>query len=197
MTFAFRHVECPKEAQPAPGLTHHRSGQRTTSTSASRLVPIGPRVGSRNTALAKKRRPSSDGSLGRGSETLGSNGRPVQSGSGTPEIGNPIEYSLANGPRGSAALLVLGLSDTAWSGLPLPFQLPGTACTIFNDWLLGTAVATTGTGVALVSMPLPTDAALIGARHFTQYWCVDPAANTYGLSLSDQVETTIGGWVVR
>ncbi|MBI5851165.1 MAG: hypothetical protein HZB39_09070 [Planctomycetes bacterium] len=131
-----------------------------------------------------------------GSGCPGTNGLPVQTTSGTPELANTVAFSLANGPRNGAAVLALGLSDTLMGGLQLPLQLAGTACWIRNDGAIPTAVPTNANGQTSVFVPVPDDPALVGARIYTQYWCLDPTANTWGVTVSNGVRTLIGGWII-
>jgi hypothetical protein len=44
-------------------------------------------------------------------------------------------------------------------------------------------------------LPFANDPALIGRQLFTQYLVVDPAANALGITFSNAVRTTIGGWL--
>ncbi len=127
----------------------------------------------------------------------GSNGTPSQKASGTPEVGFTPVYSLVNGPIQSAALFSFGFSRTAWGKIPLPFLLPGTKCAVYNDLVFTPAVPTNRNGNATLSLPLPNIAALIGQHYYSQFICVDPKANSWGLTMTNDIDTKIGGWVFQ
>ena len=137
-----------------------------------------------------------------GTGCAGSNGPDVQAvvnNSTRPEIGQTRTY-LVNGCRiNSSTSLRLGLSNTSWLGIPLPFDLgsinwaPG--CSVYASSDLGMGWAWTGTnGSALQLLPIPDDVALVGGRIYTQFWCLDPSANNIGITFSNAVETLIGGY---
>ena len=108
-----------------------------------------------------------------GSGCPGSNGTPTISSATTPKIGQPIDLELSNVSAAAAPLFVLGLSDSQWSGAPLPLPLapllPGTgaACLlqVAVDALLAAPVVG---GVASVSVPVPNDPTLVGAIVYAQ-----------------------------
>jgi hypothetical protein len=44
-----------------------------------------------------------------------------------------------------------------------------------------------------VPITIPNDVNLITNRFYTQYWCVDQAANRLGLTFSNALDTQLGG----
>jgi len=127
-----------------------------------------------------------------GTGCLGSNGVLRETASGTPETGSTVTFDLANGPRDSVAVLVLGASDTVWNGIPLPFDMtplgfPG--CSLFTGFMLSLADDTNGTGAAMVSVPLPVEPALVDNHFYSQYVGVDGTT----LRFSNAIDTLVGG----
>lgn len=126
------------------------------------------------------------------------NGTPMLTGSsatGNAQIGSSVLFRLNNGPKISAAIFVLGLSDQRWGALRLPFALRpfgGEACQLFVSMDAIQALATTATGRAGLSIPVPMRSSLVGASFFVQAACVDGRANALGLSWTNGVRTTIG-----
>jgi hypothetical protein len=112
----------------------------------------------------------------------------------SPEIGNKVSYDLTFGPAASVALLALGFNKDTWGGVPLPLLLPGTKCSIYNEMVVSFGAPTSQAGSATVILLLPADPSLIGATLYTQYWCVDPKANPYGLTTSNSLGSQLGGW---
>lgn len=88
----------------------------------------------------------------------------------------------------TAALFVLGFSNTNYGGLPLPFALGG-GCSLLTSVEFQTVSVTTGggpgTGMASQPLPIPNLPGLQGMRLYSQWGVVDPAApNPYGLVLT-------------
>ena len=110
-------------------------------------------------------------------------------------IGFELALAASAFPPGSAAFLMLGISDTAWSGgsLPQPLDgigMPGCALLQSNDVAFGATVDTGGG--ASWSLPLPADSNLLGQRLFTQAVGSDPRLNARGLATTGGVALTIG-----
>jgi len=82
-------------------------------------------------------------------------------------------------------LFVIGADKTVAQSVPLPFTLPGTSCTVYNDLLLSTVVIASPTGTAtnaITFAPLPV---YNGLTFYTQIWGLDPTANPFGLTTSN------------
>jgi hypothetical protein len=86
---------------------------------------------------------------------------------------------------------VFGLDDTQWSGVPLPFDVPGSTgapsgtCTLRTDLgLLFAATASPG-GNAQLALTFPVTPAMHGATLYSQVLGVDPQANPLGFTLSN------------
>jgi hypothetical protein len=84
-------------------------------------------------------------------------------------------------------LFVSGADKTAAQGIPLPLTLPGTSCTVYNDFIISSVVIASPSGTAtnaLSFVPLP---AYHGLTFYTQIWGLDPTANSFGLTTSNAV----------
>jgi hypothetical protein len=113
-----------------------------------------------------------------------------------PSLGKPFTVQVGNVPFGPLRLTygMLGASNAAWSGVPLPFDLgllgmPG--CTLYTGAEIVTPLTATG-GVASWTMTLPYDIGLIGARAYQQALIVDPGTNLLGMIVSNAGEIRLG-----
>jgi hypothetical protein len=111
---------------------------------------------------------------------------------GAARLGDAVTISLAAGTS-APALLVAGLDDATWNGLPLPQVLPGTGTpgceiSIQPDVVLG--LLGSGSGF---TQPVPAIAALVGTRVFWQAGLLDPALTTQlQIATSDRLRTILG-----
>jgi hypothetical protein len=132
-----------------------------------------------------------------GQGCLGSQRLPlVHRARGTPEIGRTVSYELHDAVSLAPCALVLGLSNRSFLGLPLPFDAapagaPG--CFIYCSQDLVVGGQADATGMAQQGVPYPNDAALVGAHVYTQHLALDLRANRLGLTLSNAIDTLIGG----
>ena len=130
-----------------------------------------------------------------GAGCAGSNGVPLATASGAPQVGETVTYSVSSGPVGLPGVLYLGGSKTWWNRLPLPFSLgalqaPG--CNVLTDPLVPIGLQTNRSGAASVPLTLPLSGALVGETFHAQFYLVDPPANGLGLIVSRGITTTIG-----
>jgi hypothetical protein len=104
-----------------------------------------------------------------------------------PRLGQNFAINLSQVPDQRPAALVLGLSDTAWAGTPLPLPLssfgaPGCQLFVSIDVLVGTVTAAAGMGRAAASvvLALPPQPAVVGQTFYAQ-WGVgnDPGAASF------------------
>jgi hypothetical protein len=124
---------------------------------------------------------------------------PAIGASGLPALGNAqFAVTVASGPGGAPALLVLGNSRQEWAGIPLPFDLlplgaPGCAIGVRGVLLVASGLGGTGPGMGTgsVPLPIPNQTALLGARLSAQWWIVDVPANPLGLTVSDGGEAVL------
>ncbi len=91
-------------------------------------------------------------------------------------------------------LPLLGVSNTAWNGLALPFDLsvigmPGCQMLTSGDAQLRVLAIGSAT---LVAITIPNDPALLGKTFYCQSVFTDVLANPFGVVLSNAVAATIG-----
>ncbi|MEZ5963607.1 MAG: hypothetical protein R3F56_07150 [Planctomycetota bacterium] len=104
-----------------------------------------------------------------------------------------LTFNGTNGPANAAAFHVLGTDKNSWFGLPLPFELPGTnsapsgSCYIYTDVLTSFPVVASATGALTNAVPVPATQNLHGLATLSQYWCLDSAANSWGIVTSPVV----------
>jgi hypothetical protein len=125
-----------------------------------------------------------------GQSCPGSAGSPRLAGipEGRPWIGGTARVELTSAPASTPALLVLGFSDSSWNGVPLPLPLApqgAPLCQLLVGPDVFLATATTSTGGATVSLPVPGDPAAMGLRYFQQFVVYDPGANALGSTFSN------------
>jgi hypothetical protein len=87
-------------------------------------------------------------------------------------------------PNG-VTLFITGADKTSAGGIPLPFTLPGTSCTVYNEMLVATAVIASATGTGTNAITFPPLPAYHGLTFYTQIWGLDAAANPFGLTTSN------------
>jgi len=119
----------------------------------------------------------------------GSNGTPQLSFSGSSQLGQTLSIDLANGVPFGVSLVIFGTTNS----FPFPLELgflgmPG--CYLYMDMVLTNAVfhSPGGTG----SFVLPVPASLFGAPIYTQFACLDPAANPFGFATSNYGRFLVG-----
>jgi hypothetical protein len=115
---------------------------------------------------------------------------------GTPDIGQTATYQGQLAPPFGSVWLMLGLSNTAFGALPLPFDngpigAPGCFTYCSHDVIY--PLTASFQGLASVAVPFPNATNLVGSRVHTQYWALDLAANSLGLTTSRAITTQIGG----
>ncbi len=108
-------------------------------------------------------------------------------------LGQGWNVTLVRGAPSSGAALMVGLGNTSWSGLPLPFDLaplgaPG--CTVHVDVLVSMSRFLSAGGGTSWSLPTPNDISLDGASLYGQVAMVDLFANNFGIITSNGVRTT-------
>jgi len=110
-----------------------------------------------------------------------------------PQATKPLSISLAGGKPGTAAYLVIGLSDTKWPGGSLPYDTSGLGapgCFIWNDPLAFVPTATNTSGNATLKFTVPS--ATGAARAYVHWWNFDKAANSLGVTSSNYAKILLG-----
>ncbi len=100
---------------------------------------------------------------------------------GAAHVGQTMKVNLSQVPPGKPALLLLGFSNQAWWGVPLPLDLgfvglPGCSLAVSPDIPLGftTSAFGPGNGRVIVPLAIPNQAALAGVTIYAQWYVVDP-----------------------
>ncbi len=99
----------------------------------------------------------------------------------------------------SAVLTMLGASDQNFGGLTLPFLLPGTGCSAYCSFDLALPQVADATGAIAAQtassfVGVPPEPAFNGAAFFAQHVALVPAANQYGVVLSDKRTIQLGSY---
>jgi hypothetical protein len=127
-----------------------------------------------------------------GTPCVGSAGQPTLTANGqVPRSGQNFLLQVSNLPWTAPIFMFLGLSDTAYAGVALPFDLgvlgaPNCSLRISGDQL---SPATNVLGVGLWQLAIPN---LPGVIFFNQAIVFDPQANGLGLVLSNGGRGVIG-----
>ena len=120
---------------------------------------------------------------------------PQHAANGNPALGGTLGYALGQAKANTAAVLMIGASDTAWLGGALPYSLAGLGapgCSLLASTDLSATVATDANGAANFNFSFPNQLSLLGSRLHTQYIVVDPTANGLGLAFTNAVRTIVG-----
>lgn len=124
------------------------------------------------------------------------NAVPLLGSSGTPEINRSFDVTVSQGLGSANAALILGASNTAWSGGPLPFSLaslgaPGCSLLVSMNAMAGTTLDASGFGK--ITLSVPNDPQLIGVKAYGQFYVVDAGANALQIAVSAGGEIRVGG----
>jgi len=119
----------------------------------------------------------------------GSNGTPRLSFSGSSQLGQTLSIDLVNGVPFGVSLVIFGTTNS----LPFPLELSFLgmpSCFLYTDMIV-TDVAFHGpTGAGSFVLPVP--GSLFGAPVYTQFGCLDPAANPFGFTTSNYGRIFVG-----
>jgi hypothetical protein len=125
----------------------------------------------------------------------GSNGFPTLGNSGVPEIGVAFSVTLSSARPNAPSTLLVGLSNTQWAGLTLPFNLSvigGIGCNLYASGDIQLGTTTNGAGAASIAITFATNTALIGLDFYNQYIVFD-SFNALGLVFSNRGDGSVGG----
>jgi hypothetical protein len=118
--------------------------------------------------------------------TIGANSPPM-----VPNLGYAV--TLSGALPGTAAVLVVGFSDTMWLAFPLPLNLAfvlAPACFLNVSVDIQIPTATSGAGTASQLLPIPPLPGLVGASLYSQWGVIDPgAAGPLPLAMSKGLRT--------
>jgi hypothetical protein len=112
----------------------------------------------------------------------GSNGTPRLGFSGSAQAGNTLSVDLQNGVPSGLAVLIASTTNAAPFPLDLGFLgMPG--CRLYTDLTFLDVVLLDGAGAG--SFPFPVPPGVFGFLFYTQFACLDPAANAFGFTTSN------------
>jgi hypothetical protein len=122
----------------------------------------------------------------------------------TPVKSVTLSFTGTAMPPSAPAWLAFGTSATSWAGLTLPFLLPGTdtapsgSCVLYSSQDLLLPKPTSAVGVISANVVLAgIDASYHALSIFTQAIAIDPAANAFGVVLSNSTQHQIlAPWTV-
>lgn len=130
-----------------------------------------------------------------GAGCQGTAGVPRLSWFGLPMAGGSFNVLLDRAPASTVAALIVGDSNTSYGGLPLPLSLQSLGapnCSLLSSV---TATFTSGvdvTGQAVLTLAIPANPALAGYPFYSQWFCLDLAANAFGFTFSNGGAATVG-----
>jgi hypothetical protein len=112
-----------------------------------------------------------------------------------PTRGQPFQINLSGAKPSTPAFLTIGLSDTKWNPLTLPFDLapvgaPG--CFLWNDQLLVLPGPVNAAGNGTVPVPIPNVSEIVRARLYGSFAQQDAAANAFGWTTSNYIKFWTG-----
>lgn len=121
----------------------------------------------------------------------GTNGVPSVALSGLPNPGQQVDITLANGLPNGFAFQVYGF----YRGIPYPLDLAiyGMAgCFQYTDAAAIGLVLLGGTGGVQVPFTIPNSPGMIGLTVYNQFACIDPSANSTGVTTTNYGRIYIG-----
>jgi hypothetical protein len=129
-----------------------------------------------------------------GAGCAGTAGVPTNTISAPPQLGTSPSITFGNLPAPNVVAVALGLSNTQYGALPLPFDLgvlgaPGCDARVSLDATLG-VVGSAGT--ASLVFPIPNNPVFVGFVFHTQALVLDPPLNALGLSTSAAATAIVG-----
>ncbi len=123
----------------------------------------------------------------------GSNGTPALTAT-TPRLGQSMGITLNGAMNGRPVYLLQGLSKFSWFGNALPFDMApfgAAGCKLLMSPDIVREMTLGASGPVTTSLPIGSSPALVGQQFFLQALVVDPAANTWGHTLSNAMHLTI------
>ena len=109
-----------------------------------------------------------------------------------PEIGKPFTPLLLRARSNTAAVYIVGVSNTLWGNISLPMPiLP--PCNLLVSLDVQLNLSTDAFGFGALSFVIPNSKALIGMQFYDQCWVYDPPANALLFVASNGGVAKIGG----
>lgn len=133
------------------------------------------------------------GTFGAACQTSGNTTPALTAGAAT--VGANWNHSLTNGPASSSGILLIGVSNTTFNGVPLPFPLASlgaTGCSLSVSADLSVPVATNTSRSFSLNVAIPNVPPMAGQTFYTQAVLADLFANSLGLVTSNGGSAGIG-----
>ncbi len=113
----------------------------------------------------------------------------------SPSIGNTVVYSTSNETGQNVGLFFFCAASLPAISLA-PLGMPDCAAHVDINSGVGNLISNLGLpGTSMqVSLPIPSQASLIGLTFFGQSFWLDPTANAFGATVSNGMRTTIGNF---
>ena len=120
---------------------------------------------------------------------------PLLSSDETPQIGNDFPVKLSQARPFAAAVVVLGFSDSSWSGYSLPLDLaflgaPG--CSLLTSVFSSSVESVGADGTAKFTYQIPLQLNLIGLHFYNQWAVSDRTVNPFHFVFSNAGAGVIG-----
>jgi len=120
----------------------------------------------------------------------GSNGTPALSFVGSSQIGQTLSINLNNGVPNSFSLFLAGTTNAFPFPLELGF-LGMPSCYAYTDLLVSSVIANDAVGAGSFTLAIPPTA-FPGFLFYSQFACLDPAANAFGFTTSNYGRVFVG-----
>jgi PKD repeat protein len=114
--------------------------------------------------------------------------------SSMPTLGGTYSLDVTDIPAPGIAIMMVGVSNTAWNGLPLPFDLSiigATGCNLLQSANVTSTIVATG-NTANWAFSVPNQPALVCATIYNQAAVFDLTANGLGFSFSNARAGVVG-----
>ncbi len=108
-----------------------------------------------------------------GSACAGTAGTPDILGLGVPTLGAQYRIRLERARVNTGAALSIGVSNTLWGAVPLPFAIPGTSCFVNASLDVLLPAQTDARGQAMMVIAIPALTHLLGAPFYVQWLIAD------------------------
>lgn len=116
---------------------------------------------------------------------------------GFPTIGQSFDITCTNSIPFLPTTLYLGFSNTTWNRPPnitLPFDMtgigaPGNTLYVAGNFLFNATAD--AAGFSSITLAVPNDPGLLGMDVYVQWYCLDPAANPRGATMSNAAHTQV------
>ena len=121
---------------------------------------------------------------------------PTISSTTTPKLGQTFPLVIAGFlPKPQFGQLILGMSNTQWGFITLPFALDilgMSGCNLLVSPDVAGLIATNAQGVSTITLLVPSDPTLLGSTVYGQAWAPDPKANPLGVAMTNGFKAVVG-----